>query len=345
MRIPLKIAGVIITFLAMLEPVYCQSEPAGEKALVPDKTVELPAADPITVDRLDSLLKKEEERRNDWGISISANFDGDEAGGERKFILNTSASVQKGQYPRQLRFSVASRAELDGDTLRDEVSALVLNYDYYMRPSLEVYAFVERFKDTYLGIDERFEIGFGGQYEYVKGLVDSREIDSINDAYDQHPNKDRFAARVDSARTSLAKKEARLSLSAAFSLFKELERASVPVPGMPDIKLPSEDRYRFVVRPCARLVIRELELMNLGYFKWGIFEPWKVDGRLDMRIDAVFSCGLTLCKDAGGKKEVDLEVQYEYRYDSLPPSTEVNSVVYRARDTHDIVRLAITVKI
>ncbi|MDH3890287.1 MAG: hypothetical protein OEV49_04320 [candidate division Zixibacteria bacterium] len=125
---------------------------------------------------LTQLSLDEEKRMIQWDMGVVASFKNDFADGKSESVLNISTDFSKGGYPREFRFVTTSSVELEASKLDDEVTGLLLNYDYYIHPHVETYAFMERFSDTYMGIDQRFEFGIGLKFEYACfGLVDSKD--------------------------------------------------------------------------------------------------------------------------------------------------------------------------
>jgi hypothetical protein len=79
--------------------------------------------------------------------------------------LNLNSSVSKGFYPNELTFITDSNFQLEDGAVKENVTKLLLNYEYFLRQWLEGYLFVERFSDSYLSIQQRYEIGTGIKLE------------------------------------------------------------------------------------------------------------------------------------------------------------------------------------
>jgi hypothetical protein len=116
--------------------------------------------------RLILTIIAEEDRSRKWSLALTGSYNRDDAGVQTKSTLASSIAFKKGEYPRQFRFNINTRVLYQEGNLEENVTSYLLNYDYYMRPKFEVYGFVERFTDTYLSIDHRFEIGFGIKREW-----------------------------------------------------------------------------------------------------------------------------------------------------------------------------------
>lgn len=79
--------------------------------------------------------------------------------------LNLNSSVSKGFFPNELTFITDSSFQLEDGAVTENVTKLLLNYEYYVQPWIEGYVFVERFSDSYLSIQQRYEIGTGVKLE------------------------------------------------------------------------------------------------------------------------------------------------------------------------------------
>jgi len=96
-------------------------------------------------------------------------FNGDEAGIERSFKGSIDTRLNIGVYPRQLRLAAGASLRFedkqDGRDFNEDVTSILANYDHYLTPRLELFGFVERFTDSFLRIDQRYEIGLGVKLE------------------------------------------------------------------------------------------------------------------------------------------------------------------------------------
>ena len=79
--------------------------------------------------------------------------------------LNLTSSIGKGFFPYELTFVTDSIFQLEDGAIKENVTKLLLTYQYYFQKWLEGYAFVERFSDSYLSIQQRYEIGTGIKLE------------------------------------------------------------------------------------------------------------------------------------------------------------------------------------
>jgi len=356
-------SAIVFLLIAALEftQVICYAQQSEEtkQAVNPavKRSSQAPAASPI--DSLRYLLKEEQKRSNALKMSLSVSFKGDESGGENDSKLKTAAEISKGEYPRQLRFKEKSDIEFEDNKINEDVTMLLLNYDYYIAPSIEVYAFLERFKDSYMGIKNRYEIGFGALCEIAFfGSVKRKENTEkkIENLFERLPTtlsvsqKDSLSRDKKTALTSIKKHNSRLTVGLALSFFRELEQPDeimVPAGAIDSaVSVGSETRFRVVFRPSINYhATNELTLSGFCYLKAPAFHPQRVDSKYDYRIDAQFSAKLALSNDEQKNGKVSLSFIYEFRYDNVPPSVELNGERTVANDFHGTTTLEITVEI
>jgi hypothetical protein len=313
----------------------------------------------VMVDTLESLLKQVKIKRTSWSMTVQASYNDDNAGDSTVSTLFASTKIIKGGYPREFRFTTKSSFRFANDDLEDRVTAMLLNYDYYLRPKTEIYSFIERFSDSYLSIEERFEIGIGVKFEFpFMDLVNPKtynRIDSLFTAVDKIPRGKYLSEKQyqdmkmekDMSLTYLEKKERRLNCGLAFSIFRELERPDeIRIPEMDTTVTPeSEQCYRFVIRPSFVLrATSELTLSGECYYKLPLSSPHEVNDHLDYRVYAYLISALSLSKDKHDNDKVGLVVSYFYWHDNVPPFVELNGI-YAAKKTHRRVVMGIEVKI
>jgi hypothetical protein len=219
-----------------------------------------------------ALLRSEEDRQRALKADILFGLSGDEAGEKSLYKLNTGISLSRGDYPSEL--SVVSRLgmQLRDGVLQEDVTSLQITYDYHATTNLQYFAFAERFTDSFLSIQQRYEIGFGGRLaKHIGRLGGGRSIatgvetvqsalqpmrvaGSSNPAQLTAADLTRFDQAVDELQRAVRDRDSRLIIGIAASLFAEIERAdldviSIPQPGtLPidsmssRISLPSEQR-------------------------------------------------------------------------------------------------------
>jgi len=303
------------------------------------------------------LLGDRKKDLNQLDLSLAAGFSGDRAGEQSLYKLNVEAAVNKGVYPRTVRFRAGTSVQHKNNVAQDNVTTLVMNFDYYFAPWLETYAFIERFSDTYLSIKERYEVGGGIKLEL--NLLDTpvgerTRQDREAMAADGASSLQEFAAYLDRAEqegdgqvdarglrpllaayrterrnilAGLRQKESMLSLGLALSFFSEMEQAEINstilsqgVSESARFALNAEQRFRVVVRP--NVTFRPLDTLSFKghiYLKYPLGSPLRSEGRLDYRTDSLLSAELKLPTDPEWGKKVSLVLEYQRHYENLPP--------------------------
>jgi hypothetical protein len=138
--------------LRLLEPTFVEiTLPRGTDCIAP-------ARDFATL--LGTLRDEENFQRRPRG-KAALNFKGDEAGQQEKYTVGVELALRVGSYPGEFKFNADLAVDFQDGELSEDVSALKIAYDYYTNESLELFAFAERFKDSFLSIDQRYEVGVG----------------------------------------------------------------------------------------------------------------------------------------------------------------------------------------
>ncbi len=106
------------------------------------------------------------QQQQNFTGSVSLSFAGNESVGKEDHKLSTDIALSRGIYPGQLRVSAGAEVRLRDDEVSEDVTKILVNYDYYFEDWLEVYGFLERFTNSFLGISERYEGGVGMNLEW-----------------------------------------------------------------------------------------------------------------------------------------------------------------------------------
>lgn len=112
-------------------------------------------------DSLRAQRLREEAKQRQIKGKIQVAFEGDEARSKDLFKVSAATEIQKGTYPRELRFKVRSDVQYKDHKVQEDVTDVLIDYDYHPNHWLEVYSFVQRSSDSFLSIKERYEIGVG----------------------------------------------------------------------------------------------------------------------------------------------------------------------------------------
>lgn len=250
-----------------------------------------------------SRLRKEEDKQRALKADISFGLTGDEAGDRSLFKLNTGISLSRGEFPSEV--NVVSKLGLqqrDGQ-LQEDVTSLLISYDYHTTRHIEYFAFAERFSDNFLSIQQRYEIGFGARagihFGNVSGWNDVAEsfgtvsaglaavraaVPGMSIRGQALPNlgpDERSGLPLATRRLAHALRDqsSRLFLGIVASVFSELERAELEVTSRPAagstdpvitsrIPVDATYRYRLTLRPAIRLhPSDEITIVVHPYFK------------------------------------------------------------------------------
>jgi hypothetical protein len=305
------------------------------------------------------FLKEKEKEVRPFSLYIAAGFNGHKAGETGLYKLGLETKMTYDAYPNEFRFNAGTNVQLKDGKLQENVTTLLINYDYYLETWLEIYGFAERFSDSYLSILHRYETGGGIKFEL--NLLGPKWEETLSNyrtntaAYNDFENDIQRSSKSQEERDlllgqlqalkkegtriveALKKKYAWLSLGMAVTVLSELEKPEIETfiddiveengtitiqetTKTTKIAPDGEHRFRIVLRPS--IVIRPwptLSLEGMHYMKYPLGNPNRVDGRLDYRTDSHVLLKLILPKVPDWAKEVALIFGYYHHYDNLPP--------------------------
>lgn len=309
-------------------------------------------------DSLWGAVEKEKERQASWEVTVGVGLDGDEAGKQSLFKLSNSVELKRGTYPREVRFKAETEISYKDSKINEDMTTLLVNFDYHLNRRIELYAFIERFTDNYMSIRERYEIGAGLQVGWRLGRrgvapVETVPVDAVREWF-ENPSRgfsgfpgrtppqpavfDEFLEDVYNAQVALRERDAKVILGMAFTLFQEFEQAEITAEvtadtlsgvGSPDknvilkagdfdFQLPAEEQLRIVLRP-------SIEWRATDSLKFDVFSYFKLgqsyftdDDPRDYRVD--WQLGAELDVAAGSPfKKATVFGKYMERYDKIPP--------------------------
>lgn len=283
-------------------------------------------------------------------ISATAGFSGHEAGENNLYQLGLGVGVTKEMYPGEFQFRTTTSLVIQDSKLQENVTTLNLSYEHYLAPWLEAYGFLERFSNTFLGLQYRYETGGGFKAEYN---VQPGKWENISDTSGRTFEKYRrlltdlerltkkktddgdedAAAHIAALSAQLAhlekqeagvmeaarKDHALLTLGMAVSLFAELEKPANAVILDPAEALNEQEKFRIAFRPS--FVFRPSNLIALSghfYYKYPLFKREAPDDPLQYRTDMIFRAALNLAGDASWTKSAALIFEYRRHYDNNP---------------------------
>lgn len=114
-----------------------------------------------------TYLKDNYKELNGFNLSVAAGFNGNVAGENNILKLDVATGINKGLYPRAFQFNTSNSVTFKEGELLEEISKLQLSYEHYFSQGFKALGFIERTKNTFLSIKQRYEIGIGLGYEWV----------------------------------------------------------------------------------------------------------------------------------------------------------------------------------
>jgi len=289
---------------------------------------------PLT-DIVDAIKQYQDRDKYKGDVNLSlAGYQSSEA---EFFPLDLGFSVRRDRYPDEIRANFSTSIIYQNGRLEESVNSALLNYDYNLHDWVEIYAFGERFSNSYLSIDERYEIGIGAKFQYIGPLfkksavklqqtkkVWGNMIDTLNPTIraltrsagfdpDTSLNNGKDWSNFEKG---YREKESRLEISLALSLFYEIEKASLEtiLPGETSattFEIDQSPVYRGVFRPGIRYYFTPfISGYVLSYFKRKLAE--EADWR-----NYTFASLRWRVSDG---QEVSLN--YTYEFDSRPPEIQ-----------------------
>jgi len=274
------------------------------------------------------------------------------------YKFTTSASISYVKYPIEARFLVESGFVLDGDFLKESVSKLVLNVDQHPGVGSEVFGFAERFSDSYMSIDDRYEVGGGAKIRMARGYTKKGEsvlcpLRAATQETDSLLKEALRSAKTPRDSVLLRNKWGQLrafrrgaeddkelmnfvaSISAA--LYGELERATIILKaesGADSIRkeVPTDSELRASIRPKLSLRSDPFFLDAVVFFKFKLLPVAAIDAtRIESELNVGFSAS----------KTIDLLIKFQHRFDASPP--HVDDLF--AHDTHWTLNWMVKVKV
>jgi len=283
---------------------------------------------------------------NGMTFTIGAGYMGDASSDRELNKLDVNASVAKSGYPNDLKFDFSSSIQLKSSSTKtdylENVTTLRLSYEHFLMPNFMAYGFVERFTDTYLSIQQRYETGVGVKGEFNIGLTETGRA-KVKDviafgktaaegrAQNATGGEDLTAAlavdegQIRNTVIALQKKYAFLTAGLACTTLAEIERASIDLPDGTSKLIDPRRRFRLALRPSMTLRPSEgLSIKWQTYFKMPAFGSTRAiafDGttRYDLRTDTFITIKYDLPKTPAWARRVSLVIDYKYFFDNLPP--------------------------
>lgn len=257
-------------------------------------------------------LKDMEAKEHQFTGEISFGLNGLEGENNNLFVINTGFSLANGTYPFAFEVSSGVLAQIQNGSLEESVSNLAISFDYFLKENLaqQAYVFVNGNNNSFLGIDQRYEMGGGvvlNAYSGDKkdGMAKDKNKNGLTKegekemkALDENPffNKSAGTAYVDSLSNTIGAKEENKTLGNAGNRFKniikknysttrlsllgglnyELERTADSLQlydGALERKwtFDATNRFRMVLRPSFVWKNDNFSFSTKAYIKMGVF--------------------------------------------------------------------------
>lgn len=135
-------------------------------------------------------LDSYERLQNKFKGNTVFGFDADQADRVDQYKLNTSVSFTRGVFPSEIKVKADYGIILNNSKFIENISNAFIGYDYHpdrINPlGIEHYAFINRFTNQYLGVEQRYEFGVGSIFCFwsnkltEKGKNENDSIQIIN---------------------------------------------------------------------------------------------------------------------------------------------------------------------
>lgn len=122
-----------------------------------------------------SYLEKEYQRNGKAGFS----FNGNENNLNSLYKIGVNGKIDKGSYPYELDFTINTQTTIQDGVFQENISDIDVSFDFHplaLHPNysksdlwLETYTFAKRFKNNFLGIEQRYEVGAGVIFNCYSG--------------------------------------------------------------------------------------------------------------------------------------------------------------------------------
>ena len=298
----------------------------------------------------------EEEKK--FKGEISFGLTGLEANENSQFVISTGMNIQKGVFPFEFKLSSNIQAQTLNGVLTENVSNIAISFDYHFSDDLnkETFVFVKRTNNTFLGIDQRYEIGGGflfnlysGDNKNQDGLINNGEklkkftknsmtqseyedaLDIIYDKTKKHVKineKGKKALKKAPKRYEnvLKKLQSQTRFSILGGINYELEKTQDSLPVFYKDRTPlkhafdATNRFRIVLRPGFEWKGENFTFESKAYFKFGVFgeltNQIEEGIQIDKRVD-YWSEWITSL-NFNFTKKIGLTIQYNLFYDNAP---------------------------
>ncbi len=115
-------------------------------------------------------LRGYEQKQKELTGKAGFGFENNQTRTDKLFNLNAGIQVGRGIYPGEFTFTTKVDLTVRNGKFQENVSDIFLSYDYFPLQKnqmwLENFVFLNRFKDEFIGIEQRYEVGGGAIFEF-----------------------------------------------------------------------------------------------------------------------------------------------------------------------------------
>ena len=116
-------------------------------------------------------LRGYEQKQRELTGKAGFGFENNQTRTDKLFTLNAGIQIGRGIYPGEFTFNSKVDMTVRNGKFQENVSDIFLSYDYFPLKKdnalwLENFVFLNRFKDEFIGIEQRYEVGGGVIFEF-----------------------------------------------------------------------------------------------------------------------------------------------------------------------------------
>jgi hypothetical protein len=300
--------------------------------------------------KFDSLKRE----LNGTKAAVSFGISGNSSNSLDYHKINSSTSLNYGAFPYKFKLDLKTETEIKNGKTNDKISDLFISYDYYPdtcrfnfyksgnRYKRKIFVFVSRYSDSYLGIDEKYELGAGTVINFAKvradkvllteaGIQNKKKITHLRDTLDikyinygvHKPDE------VDELKQANILRYQIIRPALLFGIFYEVEKMayidSIPTDSVPvayPANFAATNQLMFEVRPTLEFNFTDnLSLSLKCYFKIP-FKQLFGNNIVNMGDTAhsKFDCFIDFPMALSYKvnKSMIFSLQYRFMYDNAP---------------------------
>jgi hypothetical protein len=289
------------------------------------------------IDSLKDLL-------NGSSTSVSFGFSGNSSNANQLLKLNSNISFQQGTFPFEFSLNLKTETQLKNGVFDERLSDFLMTYDYYpnvghpeKRINRKVFVFLNRYSDAYLGVEEKYEIGFGGalnkwgrgftkEAQRVDALIDNLSDDSV--CLGKIFGTQDYKSELEHVKKANSIKGTRVRLAILGGIFYEIEKVvfedSIPtsagIAAYPS-NFNATGSLKWEIRPTFEIHFSEdLHFSSKCYLKAPFADIFENEVRLEEAIDSRVDFFIDFQNALSYKinKNVEIELEYRLMYDNAP---------------------------